>query len=207
MENSVIEVGRLIYAKGHLIGARSGLIVALAGVDATGILAAIRNIGPEELIVDSLEMGFFTTTVATTPFPSIAFAAYRVANFTALPTGGRVTAPRPLRKRVGDCFELLPAVDPAAVRNQGTTFVEVTMANTAALTATTFTAPAYEDPIAQAIFQGSGNGAYGGLAKHEPKNLIPWTLAPNEGLIFTSQVAFPAALTGRFSIGADVRIA
>lgn len=210
MENSVIEVGRLIYAKGHLIGARSAAL-AIAGVDATGVLAAVRNIGPEELIVDSAEMGFLTTVAATAAFTGLGFAIHKVVGFTVLPaTGGRTVTPsppRPIRKRFGDCFELLPAVDPAALQNQGTTFAEVQIAQTAVLTGGIFTAPEFNDPIGQLLLTCGQNGVYAGQIKHEPKNLLPWTLRPNEGLIFVNQAAFPTSLVGRFSIGVDVRIA
>jgi|SRR5262245_3390478 len=212
-ENAVIEVGRCIYAKSHIIGARTASLAAATIGVANAVCAAIRNIGPQELSVDSIEQGFITTTSATA-FTGIGFAVYKVTGFTVLPaTGGRTTAPDPplpIRKRTLDHFELRPAVLAATVVNIPDTFASVQIATTAALTGGTFTAPEFADPIANFIppvSLSATNATFAGVQKWEPKNNIPISLAPNEGLIFVNQVAWPTALTGIYSIGVDVRIA
>lgn len=209
-ENAVIETGRLIYAKSHLIGARSDPLAfsALNAGFTTGVVGALRNIGPEELSVDSIEMGFATTTVASAAFTSVVFGFYKVVGFTALPTGGqRTVPPLPIRKRLGDHFPLIPAADPAIIVNPPSTFASVSISGAAVLTGGTFTAPNFDDPMGLLICDAGVNNVYSGLRKHEPKNNIPWSLAPNEGLIFANLLALPTSLAGRFSFGIDVRLA
>lgn len=209
-ENSVIEAGRLIYAHSHLIGARSGSLAfsALNAGFTTGVVGALRNIGPEELSVDSVEMGFVTDVAAAATFTGVAFGFYKVTGFTVLPTTGqRATPPLPIRKRLPDFSPLLPAPDPAIIQNPPSTFASVAIAGAAVLTGGTFVAPNFDDPMGLLILDAGANGIYSGLAKHEPRNAIPWSLAPNEGLIFANLQALPGSLTGRFSFGIDVRTA
>lgn len=209
-ENSVIETGRCIYAKGHLIGARSDVLAfsALNAGFTTGVVGALRNIGPEELSVDSIEMGFVTTTAATAAFASVVFGFYKVTGFTVLPaTGARATAPLPIRKRLGDHAPLLPAADPSIVQNPPNTFASVSISGAAVLTGGTFTAPNFDDPMGLLICDAGANGVFNGLKKHEPRNGLPWALGVNEGLIFANLAALPTSLVGRFSFGIDVRLA
>jgi len=209
-ENSVIEVGRCVYAKSHLIGARSDALAfsALNAGFTTGVVGALRNIGPEELNVDSVEMGFLTVVAATAGFTGVAFSMYKVTGFTVLPaTGARATAPVPIRKRTGDHPRLIPAPDPTIIVNPPATFASVSISGAAVLTGGTFVAPNFDDPMAQLICEAGANGVFTGLKKYEPRNGIPWALAPDEGLIFANQQALPTSLTGRFSFGIDVRLA
>jgi hypothetical protein len=209
-ENQLIETGRCVYAKGHLIGARSDALAfsALNAGFTTGVVGAIRNIGPEEVALDSIEMGFITTVAATAGFVGVAFAFYKVVGFTVLPaTGARTTPPLPIRKRFGDHFPLIPAQDPSILVNPPNTFLSVSISGAAVLTGGTFTAPNFDDPMGQLICEAGANGVYTGLAKHEPRNGIPWALAPNEGIIFANQQALPTSLVGRFTMGVDARLA
>lgn len=201
-ENNLLENGRLVQAKGHLIGARSGLMTGLA---ADAIVAAIRNVGPEECVLAELAMGFIPTTASTGTLVGGGFAAYKVAGFTALPTGGRAVDPVPVRKRTRDAT-VLAAASAAYVE----AVVQVEIANTAALTPGTPAAPTVDDPFAALCLNVSvvaGTFTLQGQSRWEPRNHIPVTLAPDEGIMILNQAAFPTALAGRLYMLADVHFA
>lgn len=198
-ENGLLEPGHLWNAKGYLIPGRTAALAAATIGVANAVCAALRNISNEELVVDSIEQGFMTTTAATAGFVSVGFAVYKVTGFTVLPaTGGRTAAPAPpvpVRKRTTDHALIDPVTD-----------FSVQIAQTAALTGGTFVAPEFNDPIAQFIADCdlATTAVYNGQVKHEPKNNIPWSLAANEGLIFVNQFAWPTGLVGVYSLGIDV---
>jgi hypothetical protein len=203
-ENNLIETGRCVYAKSHLIAGRTNLITGLA---ANGIIAAIRNIGPAELIVDSLDMWFVTTTPSSAA-GAVTFAFYKGVGFTALGGGGaRAAEPVPVRKRTNDHRVLNPTL-----LLGDDTAVQVEVSDTAVLSAVTITAALFDDPLGVLVPVRS-NGttdaiqSWDGQTRWEPRNGIPITLEPDEGVIFTTQQAFPPALVGRFGFCADVRIA
>lgn len=210
-ENNLQENGRLVYAKGHMIGAFSGL---LAGIAANGILGAIRNIGPQELIIDNVEMAFYTTTpIAAAASRSQVFAWYKVPLTALSNAGARGTAPVPVRKRTLDHFVLLPTANAGpVVRAPEDTFVAAQVANTTVLTGATITggiALFQDDPMDVLVCntQTAAASIIEGQTRWEPKNGIPFTLEPDEGLIFTARTAFEGALAGVFNFNADVRIA
>lgn len=184
----------------------TGLLAA--GLAANQILAAIRNVGPGELIVDSVEMGFITTTVATAA-ASVAFGFYKVTGFTALSNAGaRVAEPVPVRKRNSQ-HRVLPF---AFTDVADDTAVQVEVANTAGLSGLTGGAALFDDPLDTLICRSvlaatTPTYLYEGACLWQPRNGIPFTLGPDEGLVFANLQAFPAALVGRFGIHVDVRLA
>lgn len=207
-ENNLIEVGRLNYAKSHMISGFSG---ALTGLAANAVVAAIRNIGPAELIVDSVDMGFTTTTgTGAAPAGSLAFGLYKVPGFTALTNAGaRATPPAPVRKRNAEHFAL-PAA--AVVDPKFDTAVQVQVGGVAALTGLTLSpALVVDDPqaiwVAETIALAANTLYEGSERAWEPRNHIPFTLGPDEGLVFTTRFAFPGTLAGQFFFGVDVHIA
>ena len=208
-EQNLQEDGRLVYSKSHIIAGWTNLLAA-GSVGAAGVVAAVRNIGPAELIVDGVEMGFITTTVATAA-GSVGFAFYKVPGFTALSNAGaRATAPVPVRKRNADHFALPAAtvVDP-----RFDTAVQVQVADVGPLSGLTISpALVAGDPqdvlICRSVLAATTpTYIYEGDSIWVPKNRIPLTLGPDEGLVFASLQALPAALVGRFGFSADVRIA
>lgn len=213
-ENNLIETGRLVYSKGHLIGARSG---ALTGLAANAIVGAIRNAGPAELIVDSVDMAFYTTTPGSVLTAGVAFAFYKVAQFTVMgSTGARAAAPVPVRKRTLD-HQLLLAAQPSNPSGKDDTFAQVQVGGTAAVTGHTIGAggvvPVPDDPSGVLVCQPVNVSAtfvlvqFNGQSRWDPKNWIPITLGPDEGIVFSTQLAFPASLAGVFSFCADAHIA
>lgn len=206
MENAVIEPGRLIYTKNHVICGLSGL---LTGITAGQVVAAYRNIGPAEVNVDSIDMAFFTTTPSSAQTQSLPFGVYKVPGFTAMTNAGaRATPPAPVRKRNADHI-LLPAA--ANTDPKFETAVQVQVGGVGALTGLTLS-PALlaDDPIdifTPRMVPAGTTSLYEGDHRWEPKDWVPLTIGPDEGIVFTSILAFPAALVGRFSFGSEVRLA
>lgn len=207
-ENNLLENGRLVYCKSHLIPGRTNLIT---GIAANGIIGAIRNVGPAELIVAAVDMSFITTTPSSAT-GSVSFAFYKGVAFTALGSGGaRAAEPVPVRKRTNDHRVLLPAPI-ANVNDPEDTFVVVEVSDTAVLSGLTVTAPLFDDPLAvlipsRAVGTTDAIMSFDGQRRWTPGNRVPITLEPNEGIIFTVQQAFPTGLIGRFGFCADVHIA
>lgn len=206
-ENSVIETGRLIYSKCHTVGAWSG--PGTTAIAANAVVGAIRNVGPAELLVDSIDMAWFTTVVSTVAPLSMAFAVYKVPGFTALAnTGARVVPPVPVRKRTADHI-VLPAANNGDPKFD--TAVQVQVALTGALTGLTLS-PALlaDDPLAvfipRTVLIGATAAIYEGQYRWEPKDWVPETLGVDEGLVFTSRAAFPTSVAGQFFMGAELRI-
>jgi hypothetical protein len=203
--NNLIESGNLLNAKGHIISGVSGLLTALA---ANAVVAAIRNVGPAEVVVDSVDQAFLTTTAAAAATASLAFGWCKVPGFSALlDTGARATEPVPVRKRNSE-HRVLPSV---LIDVRDDAAVQVEIANTAALSGLTISpALVTDDPqdilVPELIVSGS-TGIYQGRTHWAPHNNIPMTLAPNEGLVFFALTAFPGTLVGRYFMGADVHIA
>lgn len=197
MENNAIEDGRIIYAKGHFAGARSGL---LTGVAADAAVYALRNVNQgvnlttEELVVDSVKMAFVTTTSATGA-QQLAFSLYKATGFTAILTGGKTVTP--IRKRTADNI-VLP-----------TTQVQIAIANAGALAGAAFTIDA-EAPLETLIcdldLTSAAGGATSGTTLWTPFDGIPISLGPDEGLIVTCQVAMGAALVGRLYVTPELRL-
>lgn len=197
MENNAIEDGRIIYAKGHFAGARSGL---LTGVAADAAVYALRNVNQganlttEELVIDSLSMAFVTTTPATAG-QQLAFSFYKATAFTAILTGGKTVTP--VRKRTADNI-VLP-----------TTQVQIAISNAAALAGAAFTIDA-EAPIDTLIcdmdITAAPAGVSSGKSLWTPFDGIPISLGPDEGLIVTCQVAMGAALVGRLYVTPELRL-
>lgn len=197
-ENNLIENGRLIYAKSHIIAGRSGVLPS--GLAADAIVGAIRNIGTEELIVDAVDMAFWSITDATAP-GGAQFAFYKVSGLTVLPaTGQRATPPVPVRKRTADFTLLDPALDASC-----------SISGVVALTGGTPATPtAVDDPLGVLICTQQSSvltTAYAvqGSKRWDPKNWIPITLQTNEGIYFTNMQTLPTALTGKFAYAVDVR--
>jgi hypothetical protein len=186
-ENNLIENGRLVYAKGHWLGARSGLMSLIA---ADAAVFALRNTSIEELVLSKFVMDFLTTT----PFAAaqgLAFALYKATAFTAFGATGGIT-PVPTRKRVGD-HALLAEYDAA-------------IANAAALANLTFVAD-MDEPLAvlsTEIAVASATGINHGRAEWEPGNQIPLTLGTNEGVVVVVQNTMTGGGVGRLYVGADL---
>lgn len=140
--NNLQESGNCINAKAHVIPGRTNLITGLA---ANAIVAAIRNLGPGELIVDQVEMGFLSTVASSTALAGLGFGFYKVSGFTALTNAGaRAAEPVPVRKRNQD-HRVLPA---AFTDVKDDTAVQVEVSDTAALTGATIApAPLFDDPL------------------------------------------------------------
>lgn len=208
MENLVIEPGRLIYAKSHLLGGFSG---ALNGLAANAVMGAIRNAGPSEIVVDSCEYGFGTTAAASAGTQSLMIAMYKVEQFTALTNAGaRATPPVAVRKRSNDCRALTPANDGDP---KFETAVECQVGATTPLTGLTVGGGGIvvSDPQDVLLCDQWNNAAagaffYSGQKKWQPANLIPLVLAPNEGIVFATRLAFGTGLAGNFWFVADLRL-
>ena len=208
-ENNLIEVGRLTYSKGHII---SGLSGALTALSASAVVAAIRNVGPAEVIVDSIDQAFMTTVAASTA-GSLAFGVYKVPGFSALlGTGARAVAPVAVRKRISDHFAL-PANTLLQNDPKFDTAVQAQVGSTTALSGLTLSpALVVDDPQAVMVCNAVNNAAAGaflhnGRSRWEPRNHIPMTLGPSEGLVFTTIEAFPTTLAGRYFFSVDLHIA
>jgi hypothetical protein len=187
-ENNLIENGRLVYCKGHWIGARSGL---MTGIAAGGSVFGLRNVTNEELILSKLVMSWLTTTPFTAA-QGLAFAAYKATAFTVIQTGG--ITPNPTRKRVADHTALLPAE------------VEAVIADATALTGSAFTVDA-DDPLSvlsTSLAVASATGINFGQDVWTPGNQVPLSLGPDEGVVVLVQNAMLAAGVGRLYVGADV---
>lgn len=185
-ENNLIENGRLVYAKGHWLGARSGLLTTVA---ADASVWGLRNIGPEELIVSKLYLEWLTTTPFTAA-QGLAFAVYKATAFTAIQTGG--ITPNPTRKRVADHTVLAD--------------YEAVIANAAALAGSSFTVD-LDDPIcvlSTELAVAAATGINWGEECWTPGNQIPITLGSNEGLVAVVQNTMGAGGVGRLYVGADL---
>src|SRR5262245_28433342 len=197
-ENNFQEDGRLVYSKNHIVSGWTNLLAA--GLGAAQPIAAMRNVGPAEIVVDGVEMGFVTTTLATAA-STLAFAFYKVPGFTALGAGnGRATPPLPVRKRNSDHRVLFPSnAASVAAGDLGPahdTFLEVQISDTAALSGITVSpAVVTGDPqdvlICRTVLAATTpTYLYEGDSVWTPKQRVPLTLGPNEGLIFQTLQAF-----------------
>jgi hypothetical protein len=202
-ENHLLENGRLVNVKSHVIPGRTGVIT---GIAASGIIGAIRNVGPEELIVSAVDMSFMTEA-ASSAFGGVGFGVHKISGFSALAaTGARAAAPLPLRKRTNDFTALLPAGTGVPL-NDTLVFVEVS--DTAVLSGLTVSpAAVLTDPFGVLIprrsFISATVCAFDGQSRWTPGNKVPISLTSDEGLVFTSLNAFPTTLSGRFAFGVDV---
>lgn len=211
--NNLIENGNVWNAKGHIIAGRTGLLAA-GGILANSIVAAIRNIGPQELVVTAVEQHFVTTTLATAG-TSVGFGFVKVSGFTALAnTAARATPPAPVRKRNADHQLLHPSSAAALAVNAPTpdTLVQVQVSATAPLSGATIApTPLFDDPLGVLICcgrqQADAAAAFEGQSFWQPRSGIPLTLGNDEGLVFFALDALPAALVGRFGIGVEVHVA
>lgn len=186
-ENNLIENGRLVYCKGHWLGARSGLMTTIA---ADAAVFAMRNTSVEELIVSKLMLEWLTTTPFTAA-QGLAFAAYKATSFTVFGAHGGIV-PNAIRKRVGD-HTVLAEVDAA-------------VANAAALANLTFTID-NDDPFAcltTGVAVAAATGINFGEEIWTPGNQVPITLGTNEGIVVTVQNTMGAAGVGRLYVGLDV---
>jgi hypothetical protein len=183
-ENNLAENGRLVYAKGFTY---ASIDLTLTAIAAAGNVWAWRNIGPEEFAIDSLAMKVNTQTVFGAA-QSLAFAAYKVSGFTALPTGG--LAIDPSRKRVAD-HELPPTTESVASRSNGV-----------ALGAGTFTVVT-DEPIDVLLTDFSVSPK--GESLWSAHSRIPHTIGPNEGIIIRSLSLMGASGVCAFFAGLDVR--
>lgn len=186
-ENNLIENGRLVYAKGHWLGARSGLMTTIA---ADAAVFALRNTSIEELVLAKFVMDFLTTTPFTAA-QGLAFSLYKATAFTVFGAHGGIT-PVPTRKRVGD-HTLLAEYDAA-------------IANAAALANLTFTVD-LDEPIATLsteVAVAAATGLNQGHVEWEAGNQIPLTLGTNEGVVVVVQNTMGAAGVGRLYVGADL---
>lgn len=209
-ENNLIEVGRCVQAKGHVAGGWSGAITGLA---VNAIVYAIRNIGPAEVMVDAVDLAFATTAAGTTA-TGIAFALHKVPITALANAGARATPPLPVRKRTRDNIVLQPTNPPGDPGAGFDTLLQVQIANTGALTGATITggiATFQDDP--QGAFSPAGASVAAGTGlvffgqyRWEPRNGIPLTLAPDEGIVVLSRLAFPTTLAGQLFVAPDLRI-
>lgn len=205
-ENFIIENGRLVYAKGNVFG---GLTGALTGLAANAIVAALRNVGPAELVIDSVDMAFATVTPSSVQTSGLMFALYKVPGFTALSNAGaRATPPVPVRKRNNDHI-VIPTTNNLDPKFD--TAVQCQVGGTAALTGITQSpALVVDDPqwtFSPRMVAAGTAALFDGQERWEPKNMIPLSLGVDEGLIVTARLAFPTALAGQFFIGIDTRLA
>lgn len=187
-ENFLLEDGRLVYAKAHVIGGRSGV---MTGIAAGAHLFTIRvPTGAEPLIVSQLEVTAWSES-AFTAAQSLAFTLYKLVGFTALQSGGVNIAAT--RKRTTDTAAL--GAD-----------VEAKIAAAAALTGGTFTAIVATEPLGAFVCDVSVSGAGSfcqGRGVWTPKNRIPIALEPNEGIVLINEVAMGAGGTVRLVAAAD----
>lgn len=206
-ENNTIETGRVVHAKGHIAGGWTGAITALT---ANNIVYAARNVGPAEVIVDSVDMAF-VTSVAATAASGIAFGLHKVSITALSNSGARATPPAPVRKRNTD-HKLLQAANPPGDPGAGfDTLLQVQIAAATPLSGATIVGTFLDDPVGVFAPTPSAPGAavlvFGGSYRWEPRNGIPLTLGPDEGIVVVSRLAFPTALAGNLFVSPDLRIA
>lgn len=209
-ENNCIDNNRANFSKVHLLGARTGVLTALA---ANAVVAAIRNVGPGEVMLDQLELAFFCTA-GSGSLVTLAWGLYKVDGFTVAPaTGARAPDPVPIRRRTNDHQRLFPsqaALTAAGIRGQAPdTFLEVKVGDTGALSGGTFNAPVFADPLWTLASGSITNTSQVANAQGVwwPRNGIPITLEPDEGLLIAAQLAFTGTLAGHLALAADLRIA
>jgi hypothetical protein len=210
VENNLIEVGRCVQAKGHVAGGWSG---SMTGLAANAIVYALRNVGPSELLVDSVDLAFVTNAQATAA-TGIAFALHKVPITALANTGARATPPAPIRKRTADCKALNAANPPGDPGAGFDLLLQVQIAGVGALTGATITggiAAFQDDPQGVFVPVAAGTGAastllFCGQYRWEPRNGIPLTLAADEGIVIVSRLAFPLSLAGQLYVGPDLRI-
>jgi hypothetical protein len=186
-ENHLLEDGRLVYAKGHTIGMRSG---SMAGIASNGVVAGVRNLVDEPLVVAGIMLAAYSPA-AFTAAQAIAFDVHRVDSFTSSLTGGLV--PVSQRKRTADH---------AVMANSE---VELMVANAAALgNAPSVTANSPLFTFSCNVDAVGAAGLVSGDVMWYPPSKIPITLGRDQGLVVVNSNGFGAGGVVLLTLSLDV---
>lgn len=189
-ENLAAIERNLAQAEGYIVGARSGLMTAIA---ADADVFGMRNIlsTKDALAVAWIRLRWETAAAFTTA-QSLAFRVHKAYGFTAIHSAGGTAVQAHFRRQsqrkgtaVGDRVPL--------------TEISSYISGTAAITGATYTAVDADEPEAYAV--GAGSTTPGVYDDWTPEDGIPLVLEPDEGLVIKVDILMGAVGAGRLWVG------
>lgn len=188
--NMLMEPGNLANSFGHIVGARSGLITAVA---AGGVVFALRNVlqatGRSKPIAISQIRTRFVTTTAFGTGQGLAFEYHKVTGFSSQYSGGSPVAVAVTRRKTQP-QDAIPSSQVSAV-----------VAATAAITTATHSTIDDQEPVEVAA--GGGGVAFGFGSRWVPVDGYPLVLEGDEGLVCRVVNTMGATGAGHLFVGVD----